>query len=86
MSKKCMICLRLPEDLYLKIESESRKQGKKLAEIAREKVIKSIQKDVENDREVVLEKRLEALENAVQIQLKLISRMDNAMAVLVGAK
>lgn len=86
MNKRCQIGLSLPEDLYLKFEMESRKSGEKIATIARKKLIESLQNDAEKSRVFALEKRLESMEDALQNQLKIVSRIDKALSTLGGGR
>jgi hypothetical protein len=86
MNKAHQIAVRLPQDLYLKIEMESRKSGEKLATIARKRLVESLQNDAEKARVYALEKRLESMEEALQNQLKIVSRIDKALSTLGGGR
>jgi len=86
MNKAHQIAVRLPQDLYLRIEMESRKSGEKVAAIVRKKIIESLQNDAEKARGFALEKRLDVMEEALQNQLKIVARIDKALSTLGGGR
>jgi predicted DNA-binding protein len=86
MNNAHQVAVRLPQDLYLKIEAESRKSGEKVAAIVRKKLIESAQNEAEKARAFTLEKRLEAMEEAIQNQLKIVTKIDRALSALGGGR